>query len=435
MATPGVTEGWILAGELDGVLAFPPLETPVCGIPHVLRLACDLAEAGAKRIYVVWNVAGPLPLLSAIANDPRLASRARLSVVHAPPAGDPRDLVLVARADRFFHRDLPKLAAAARRGSRCAVGAIAGDDHDAVFAADRRTALSLVARARAPAGLAVARAHLGDDLATVPPPYAGFTARASGPRALRRVERMLVWSLRKPVDGLASKALNRHISLRLSLRLAPTRILPNHVTLAALVLAIAGGFVIGTGGYVAGLAGMLLVELGSIIDGCDGELARLRYQFSRTGEWLDTVVDDLANVAYVAGTIASLTAAGHAWALPLGASALVAFALTQTLQYALLRFVYRSGDLAAIPWAFQGSSFLAQQPSGARAWLAVTLPKCLKRDFVLWVFFGFALLGRLDLVLVGFAAGAFGFLAALVVQLVRHRRELPVFAAVSGAPQ
>ena len=420
-------EGWILAGELDGVGTFPALTDDVCGIPHVLRLACDLAVAGATTVYVIWNLDGELPELDAVARDPRLAARAKLEVVRAPPHGNPRDSVIVARGDRLFHRDLPKLVLAAR--ARGAIGVIEG--HDAVFAADRATASRLIARARAPRGIASAFAF-ETSIAAVPPPYAGFTARASGPRTLRVAERQLVWSLRKAADGLASKAINRHISLRLSLRLARTRVHPNHVTLAAIVLAIAGGIVIGSGGYLAAVVGMLLVNTGSIIDGVDGELARLRYQFSQTGQWLDTVGDDIANVAYVSGTAASLAASGATWALPLGGCALGAFAVTQLSQYALIRYVYRSGDLAAIPWAFQSAQFLTRRPSGVRAWIATTLPKCLKRDFVVALFLVLAIAGRLDVVLVVFSAGAFAFLGVFLVQLVRHRRELPALA-VSGA--
>ena len=290
----------------------------------MLRLACDLALAGAKRIYVVWNGGGEPPDIAAIACDCRLASRAHLALVTQIPSGEDADTILVARADRLFHRDMPRLVVAAHAGSRALVAKIAGDAHDGVLAADRATARRLALRAFEAGG--IARVLASVSCAGVSMPYAGFTARASGARALRRAERDLVWSLRKAADGIASKAINRRLSLPLSRALARTKVHPNHVTIAALVLALAGALTIAAGGYLAGVVGMLLVNAGSIIDGCDGELARLRFQFSRVGQWLDTTVDDVANIAYVGGIIISLSAS-ETWAIPVGAVALVAFAL------------------------------------------------------------------------------------------------------------
>ena len=413
-------EGWILAGILDGGAAYPRLVEDVCGVPHGLRLACELAHAGAGRIFVVWNSDGPPPDLSSIANDPRLARMATLEVVSSPPRGDDTDEILIARADRMFHRDMPKLVLAARGEAN--VAKIRGDEHDAVFAADRVTAHRLAEDAFEAGGLARALATLRVAEADVP--YAGFTARASGPRSLRRAERQLVWSLRKAADGIAAKALNRHLSLPLSWALARTKVHPNHVTLTALVLALAGAATIASGGYLAGVVGMLLVNLGSIIDGVDGELARLRFQFSRLGQWLDTTVDDVANVAYISGVAVNLTLAGVDWAMPVGVVALGAFLVTQGTQYLLITFVYKSGDLAAIPWAFQSADFLSQRPKGFLAWVKATVPKMLKRDFVVCLFVCFALIGRLDLILLVFAGGALSFFVVFFFQFARNRRSI-----------
>ena len=395
-------------------------------MPFVLRLACDLAAAGVTRIYVI-AIGGDAPELDAIARDPRIAARASLQVVTDPPPGATDDAILLVRADRVFHRDVPKLVAQAYRGAPSArLAKIAGDSHDAVYATDRQTAHRLIHRAHEAGGLADELGKLAatSEVIAAPPPYRGFTVAAADDAGTRRAERMLVGSLRKAADGIAAKAINRSLSLPITRLLCRTRVQPNHITIVALLCALAGGVVISRGGYAAGVAGMLLVELGSILDGIDGELARLRFQFSRTGQWLDTVVDDIANVAYTAGVIASLSAAGVDWAVPVGVAALISFAITQGTQYALIKFVYRSGDLAAIPWAFQSAEFLGQRPSGVRAWIVATAPKLLKRDFVVTLFFAFAVAGRLDFILLGFSGGAFVFLGVFLVQLVRNRHSL-----------
>jgi hypothetical protein len=66
-----------------------------------------------------------------------------------------------------------------------------------------------------------------------------------------------------------------------------------------------------------------------------------------------------------------------------GLSALGAFATTQLAQYTMIRFVYRSGDLAAIPWAYQSAAGLSRTGATgafvffvqlARNWRTLALP-------------------------------------------------------------
>ena len=419
-------EGWILAGTIDGAASAPALTNDVAGVAAVVRTACELALAGATTVFVVWTGAGALPDLSAFAADPRLAGRARLEVVAQAPAGADDDGVIVARADRVFHRDIPGAAVLAWRNGTARLGKVAGDVHDAVFAVDRATARRLAAAAPRAGGLPAMMAELiaAGEVAVSAPPYLAFTAAAADRKGLRRAERRLVWSLRKSADGIAATLLNRHLSLPITWLLRRTKVTPNQVTVVAFLCALAGGLVLAQGGYRAGVAGLLLVEAGSIIDGIDGELARLRFQFSRLGQWLDTVADDAANVAYVSGVAINLHAAGVTWAAPLAITALAAFAITQATQYYLITAIYRSGDLAAIPWAFQSSAFLSQRPSGFRAWLKATAPKLGKRDFAVTMFVVFALLGHLELILLAFAAGALSFFVAFWIQCYRNRASI-----------
>jgi phosphatidylglycerophosphate synthase len=398
-------EGWILAApELR-----PALADDVAGLPYALRLACDLAHAGCKRIHVIWPGGDP-PALP-FSSDPRLRG-ATLDVVAGPPVGDDADGILVVRADRISHRDMPKVVAQAWTQSDATVAKVAGDEHDAVVAAPRRLVRELRGTDLAPL-LATA-----DALAE--PPFLAFTAAAPDREALRRAERELVWSLRKAADGLASKWINRHLSLRVTWLVKRTPIHPNHVTTFCFGLAVLGAVVLARGGWLAGVVGMLLVNLGSIIDGVDGELARLRYQFSRVGQWMDTLADDFGNVAYVTGLAINLDLAGVTWAMPLAIAALVCFALTQSTQYALITLVYKSGDLAAIPWAFQSHDFLSAKPKGLFEWMKATVPKTLKRDFALTMFVGLALIGRLDVILLIFSAGAISFFLVFAFQFARN---------------
>jgi phosphatidylglycerophosphate synthase len=413
-------EAWILAGTLDGRPGFPALDDSVGGLPNLMRLAGELAMSGVPRAFVITREPVAPELLAALRSDRRFA-KISVTVVAEPPAGAAGDAIMLLRSDRIFHRDIPKAVITAWRGSQARVAKLAGDEHDAVIVTDRASAASFARVAAEPGRLAAALRELPDDeLALGREPYLAFTTGAADRGALRRAERRLVWSLRKSADGIASKWLNRHISLPITWLLMRTRVIPNHVTLTALACAITGAIVIAQGGYAAGALGMLLVNVGSIIDGVDGELARLKFLFSRTGQWLDTIVDDVANLFYSGGIMLNLTAAGVTWAQPLWIASMIGFVLTQSSQYWLIARVYNSGDLAAIPWAFQSTEFLSARPKGFWPWLTSTAPKLLKRDSALTIFTIFALTGHLDWILVAYCTGALVFFAVFFVQLARN---------------
>jgi CDP-L-myo-inositol myo-inositolphosphotransferase len=126
----------------------------------------------------------------------------------------------------------------------------------------------------------------------------------------REAERLLRRSLGKVADdGYIAANLNRPLSTRLTARLAGTAIRPNHVTIAAFLLALAAAGLFATGAYGLAVLGALLLQGSSILDGVDGELARLKHLSTPGGAWLDTVMDRYADVAVaVAVTVAAAQA-------------------------------------------------------------------------------------------------------------------------------
>jgi len=120
--------------------------------------------------------------------------------------------------------------------------------------------------------------------------------------AFRHAKRKLLASVVKNTDdGYVSQHLNRPLSLRLSSRLAAARVSPDRITVAAFVLSLGGAALLALPGYLVGLLGGLVVQLSSVVDGCDGEVARLRKIASSRGGWLDTMLDRYADLAIVLG--------------------------------------------------------------------------------------------------------------------------------------
>ena len=55
------------------------------------------------------------------------------------------------------------------------------------------------------------------------------------------------------------------------------------------------------GSYIPLIIGGILAQISSIIDGCDGEVARLKYQESSYGGWFDAVLDRYADAFLLFG--------------------------------------------------------------------------------------------------------------------------------------
>jgi 1L-myo-inositol 1-phosphate cytidylyltransferase / CDP-L-myo-inositol myo-inositolphosphotransferase len=105
-------------------------------------------------------------------------------------------------------------------------------------------------------------------------------------------------SLGKESDGPVSRWLNRPVSTRLSMALAPLRPDPDLVSLAAFVLGLGGAVLLAAG---HGVAGALLVHASSVADGVDGEVARLQLRGRPQGALLDGVLDRVGDAAILAG--------------------------------------------------------------------------------------------------------------------------------------
>ena len=120
--------------------------------------------------------------------------------------------------------------------------------------------------------------------------------------AFRRAETVLLDDLRdKPSDGLVSRYLNRPLSVRITRRLVNYRITPNQISLFSFLCSVLATGLFILGGYPALLLGGFLAQFASVIDGCDGEVARLKFQSSRYGGWLDAVLDRYADALLLFG--------------------------------------------------------------------------------------------------------------------------------------
>jgi phosphatidylglycerophosphate synthase len=116
------------------------------------------------------------------------------------------------------------------------------------------------------------------------------------PAGAAAAERELVASLPRATDGYLAR-FDRRLSIALSLRMLPFPITPNDITTASLVLGLAGAWLLATGNYGVQLAGAALLWFCCILDGCDGEVARLKLLSSPRGAAYDVAADHVAHLA------------------------------------------------------------------------------------------------------------------------------------------
>lgn len=114
---------------------------------------------------------------------------------------------------------------------------------------------------------------------------------------LKRAEAYLFNSLKSRTDSWLTKQINRRISLAVTRRIASLPITPNQITIINFFIGLSGCATILYGTTPAVLLGTIIFLLSSILDGCDGELARLRFQKSQTGAWLDVTTDNIVHWA------------------------------------------------------------------------------------------------------------------------------------------
>jgi phosphatidylglycerophosphate synthase len=163
----------------------------------------------------------------------------------------------------------------------------------ASYAASLRGVASQLARRRArpvrlPSGEEVAggSAHLALRIRTQP--------------ELARADHVIRRSTYKSTDARVAR-FNRRLSLPISVALVRTPFTANQLSVALIAIGFYAAWLFSIGHYWTGVLGAFLSLAASVLDGCDGEIARLKYQESALGCWIETLGDYSYYIAIFAG--------------------------------------------------------------------------------------------------------------------------------------
>jgi hypothetical protein len=114
-------------------------------------------------------------------------------------------------------------------------------------------------------------------------------------------ERRFLRRAGKSQDGLVSRFLNRPISRSITQLLLKYPIDPTTWAMWIFVLPFVAFFFLARGDYFGVVIGAALFQLYSILDGCDGEIARAKYLETERGARIDNFLDMIGSVLFVIG--------------------------------------------------------------------------------------------------------------------------------------
>ena len=275
----------------------------VGSLPVLLRNILAARKLGPSRIILVVDdpalrrcvqrelcSTGPLPQsVQWIGANADVSALQRLQFI-ATRAGSER--LIIIDGNTVYH---PTLFQKAKEWNSEAVGVMSsGDKHVGIYAFNTQVICDFQRHCTADAGTfqeLFAPLTEGYSVTDVPVPE-DLWQRVDSERDRQLAERKLDRWLVKPTDGIFAR-LNRKISIPISRQLIKFPVTANMVTILTLGVGFASGVFFARGGYWNTLLGAFLCLWASILDGCDGEVARLKLQESAFGCWLETVCDYL----------------------------------------------------------------------------------------------------------------------------------------------
>ncbi|MDQ6958878.1 MAG: CDP-alcohol phosphatidyltransferase family protein [Mariprofundaceae bacterium] len=228
----------------------------------------------------------------------------------------------------------------------------------------------------------------------------------------KQLENKLLAGLVKDTEGVMSRLVNRRISLAVTRRLMNRSVTPNQMTWVSMGIGLLGALFFLPPGQIAQIVGALLFLLHSILDGCDGELARLKFQESRFGGIFDYWSDNIVHVAV-------FTCIGIGWTQHGGGS------------YALLSSLLAVGGTVMSAWlVFEhtmrdrkggGPLYTSVSTENGKSMLVRIVDLLSRRDFIYLVVL-LALFGKIHWFLVMTAVGAPIYAIVLLVVIDRDKR-------------
>ena len=301
----------ILANKRHGGVSFGSAILQVGALPVLLRAILGAQKAGAARIVVVVDRLREPWVLHDLLKTRRLprcvewfefsAGETSLPALLGQVAREVEGHLVLIAGDRTYHPSLHRRASEWNAAGD-ALALMTGNQLVGMYALSRDMSIDL--GNHSPSNVvSVEELHAWLTLThsvECEPVQEDKWQRILTPQQRLLAEHKLDHWLVKPTDGIFAR-MNRGISVPISRQLIRFPITPNMVSLFTLGVSFISGVFYARGGYWNMLVGAILSVSASILDGCDGEVARLKLQESDFGCWLETVCDYLYYLFIFAG--------------------------------------------------------------------------------------------------------------------------------------
>lgn len=216
------------------------------------------------------------------------------------------------------------------------------------------------------------------------------------PAPVKKAEKSLAQTLGKPTDGFISRHFNRKISTRISRHLAKTPITPNQLSITTMAITCLASYWMTSEIYLWFVMGGLLFQFASIVDGCDGEVARLKSMASPKGEWVDTLADNTSYFVFFACiTYAMYRNTEQVYTVIAGVAAILLYLLAFGIES---RYLHQAGSGSTMHFhkAFSDDMPIHKQKGLHRFFSSVKF--VCRRDFFALCFCILSVLNRLDII-------------------------------------
>jgi CDP-L-myo-inositol myo-inositolphosphotransferase len=361
------------------------------GLPIALRTALRLGELGVAQI--VLRGPGSERALELFRGEPRLKTAVVLGTPggasDAPPlAALNAEPQLVLLADAFVTSSAL---------AHLAVGSALADPSGRPLAASL-----LLAHDQDPLPLMASAI-------VVPLPPGQLALRMTDPASRAQIDRQLFADLIKPSDGPVSRHFNRHVSRAVTRLVLPLGMTPNAMTVVVAITGILAAVSASFATYGMHVLGAALFQLHSILDGCDGELARLTHTHGKHGALIDSLVDDLCNLFFFIGlSIGVASSLNASWPIAGAAVTALAYAGVVTVQYGMVLRATGRGDK---------TKFWAPIPQAEKLTPFAILRMLLRRDAFVGLILVAVVLGLAPAAVTVFPFAALGALGASLARL------------------
>lgn len=165
-------------------------------------------------------------------------------------------------------------------------------------------------------------------------------------KSLKQAEDLIFSNVGKTATGWIARNINGRISLPISRQLVKTSLTPNMVSLLINMFGVLCGPFYAMGHPVLGA---MFMQIATILDRCDGEVARVKLMETKKGQWVDTISDQFTVLSFYIGLPIGFYYHGtqDTWILAIGAINILLYIFFLIWSFYFLVNYTNSGSLVA----------------------------------------------------------------------------------------